>query len=289
MDQPSLMDRIKVTVDFFKSKVSSPPTTLVILGSGLSGVTSFVDELVVEQNFSFNEVPNFPKATVEGHSGRLIFGKLKGVSMAVMLGRSHYYEGNSLHDVTLPIHALHIFGCKTLIVTNAAGGINAAFVPGDIMLITDHINFMGDNPLRGVGGVNPKNMFPDMTNAYSKNFHQLAFDVAKSLDPDLKQGDFMASTGPSYETKAEIRAFRQWGADAIGMSTIPEVIVANYHKMQVIGFSCIANPAADLHPGGMNHGEVVKAMEAIQPKLVKLIGSVIERLGNAGSSENKGN
>jgi purine-nucleoside phosphorylase len=204
-----------------------------------------------------------------------------------MLGRSHYYEGNSMHDVTLPLHALHIFGCKTLIVTNAAGGINAAFLPGDIMLITDHINMMGDNPLRGVGGVNPKNMFPDMTNAYSKTLQPVALDVAKSLDLDLKQGVFLASTGPSYETKAEIRAFRQWGADAIGMSTVPEVIVANYHKMQVVGFSCIANPAADLHPGGMSHGEVVKAMETIQPKLVKLVVGVIERLGNAGTPDNK--
>ncbi|MBI2092163.1 MAG: purine-nucleoside phosphorylase [Deltaproteobacteria bacterium] len=275
--EPSLQDKIKESVDFIKSKIKTPPSILVQLGSGLQ---NFVDELQVDINLSYSEIPHFPKSGVEGHAGRIIFGSWKGVSIAVMLGRAHYYEGFDVREVALPIHALHIVGCKTLIVTSATGGINAAFSPGDIMMITDHINLMGVNPLRGVGAVNPKNQFPDMTNAYSKTLQQIATEIAKQLDLSLKSGVYIAVPGPSYETKAEIRAFRQWGADAVGMSTVPEVIVANYHKMQVLGFSCISNPAADIHPGSMSHAEVLKNMEALQPKLVKLVVGVIERIGN---------
>lgn len=284
--EPPLGERVKETVEFFKSKGVIPPSILIVMGSGLS---SLIDELKVEHNFEYSDVPNFPRSTVEGHAGHIVFGNWKGTQIAVMYGRAHYYEGFEMQEATLPIHALHILGCKTLIVTNASGGINAAFQPGDIMLITDQINFMGMNPLRGIGNINPKNTFPDMTNAYAKNLQQIAIETAKLQETNLKYGVFMAVGGPSYETKAEVRAFRQWGADAVGMSTIPEVIVANYHKMQVLGFSCIANPAADLHPGGMSHAEVVKVMESVQPKLVKLIGGVIERIGNAGTqtSENK--
>ncbi|OGQ48848.1 MAG: purine-nucleoside phosphorylase, partial [Deltaproteobacteria bacterium RIFCSPLOWO2_02_FULL_47_10] len=259
----------------------TPPSILAILGSGLS---SLVDELEVEQNIAYSEIPNFPKSGVEGHAGRIIFGLWKGVPLAVMQGRAHYYEGFDMRDVTLPIHVLHIMGAKTLIITNAVGGINAAFMPGDIMMLTDHINFMGMNPLRGVGPVNPKNPFPDMTSVYSKNLQQVATEVAKQLELPLKTGVYIALAGPSYETRAEIRAFRQWGADAVGMSTVPEVIVASYHKMQILGFSCIGNLAADLHPGGMSHAEVLKAMEGIQPKLVKLIGGVVERIGNVAQT-----
>ncbi len=279
--EPSLIDKVKESVEFLKSKVGTAPSILVILGSGLS---SFVDSVHVEHNIDYSTIPHFPKSGVEGHAGRMIFGKWKDIRVAVMQGRSHYYEGFNSREITLPLHALHIFGCKTLIVSNAAGGINAAFVPGDIMLITDHINLMGVNPLRGIGNINPKNPFPDMTNAYAKNLQQVAADVAKQLDINIKQGVFIGVAGPSYETRAEIRAFRQWGADAVGMSTIPEVIVANYHKMQVLGLSCIANPAADLHTGGMSHAEVLKSIEAVRPNIIKLMGGVIERIGNAGQT-----
>lgn len=278
-------ERIKETVEFLKSRIKIQPSILVILGSGLS---AFIDDIEVDQNIPYSDIPNFPKTNIEGHAGRILFGNLKGVPLAVMHGRGHYYEGIDIRDVALPIHVLHIIGCKTLIVTNAAGGINAAFMPGDIMLITDHINLLGVNPLRGVGSISPKNQFPDMTNAYSKALQQVAQDVAKGLDLSLKGGVFIACAGPSYETKAEVRAFRQWGADAVGMSTVPEVIVANYHKMSVVGLSCIANPAADLHPGGMSHSEVLKNMGDVQPKLVKLVAGMIERIGNVpATSETK--
>lgn len=283
MEKP-LQEKIKESIEFIKSKTKEQPSILIVLGSGLS---SFVDEMKIEQNIAYADIPNFYRSSTEGHVGRLIFGTYKGVSIAVLQGRAHYYEGIDMQDVTLPLHVMHIMGCKIVIVTNAAGGINAAFIPGDIMMMTDHINFMGANPLRGVGGVNPKNPFPDMTGAYSKTLQQAALDAAKQLEIPLKSGVFIALSGPSYETRAEIRAFRAWGADAVGMSTVPEVIVASYHKMQVLGFSCIANPAADLHAGGMNHGEVLRVMETVQPKLVKLIGSVIERIGNANAPENK--
>ncbi|PIR16681.1 MAG: purine-nucleoside phosphorylase [Deltaproteobacteria bacterium CG11_big_fil_rev_8_21_14_0_20_49_13] len=274
---PSYQDRLKETVEFIKAKTRVAPQILVILGSGL---TSLIDEIEVETNLAYNEIPNFPRSTVEGHVGRIIFGAWKGFPLAVMQGRAHYYEGHDVRDITLSTHALHIMGCKTLIVTNAAGGINAAFMPGDIMMMTDHINFMGVNPLRGVGAVNPKNQFPDMTNVYSKNLQQTATEVAKALEIPLRTGVYIATAGPSYETKAEVRAFRQWGADSVGMSTVPEVIVASYHKMQILGFSIIANPAADLHPGNMSHAEVLKNVEDVQTKLVKLIAGVVERIGN---------
>lgn len=278
--EPTLLEKVKASVDAIKAKIKIQPSILVILGSGLS---SFIDEIQVDQNISYADIPNFPKSNVEGHAGRVIFGNWKGVPLAVMQGRSHYYEGVDIAETALSVHVLHLLGCKTMVVTNASGGINAAFMPGDVMLITDHINFMGANPLRGVGAINPKNTFPDMTNAYSKNLQQIALEVAKQIDLSLKSGVYIATGGPSYETKAEVRAFRQWGADAVGMSTIPEVIVASYHKMQVLGLSCIANPAADLHPGGMSHAEVLKNMEAVQPKLIKLIAGVIERIGNVQS------
>lgn len=285
--EPLTFDKVKESVEFLKAKIGggAMPSIMIILGSGLS---SFVDGMKVDHNLAYSDIPHFPRSTVEGHTGHLLIGSWKGVPIAVMQGRAHYYEGVDIRDTAIPIHTLHILGCKTLIVSNAAGGINAAFVPGDIMMITDHINMMGVNPLRGIGGINPKNTFPDMTNAYSKTLQQTVLDIAKQLEVPLKQGVFIGMAGPSYETKAEIRAFRQWGADAVGMSTVPEVIVANYHKMQVLGFSCIANPSADLHIGGMSHAEVLKAMEIVKPNLVKLISSVLERLGNVSpQTENK--
>ncbi len=278
--ESAFQDKLKAAIDFLKPKFKSPPSILVILGSGLS---AFLHGMEVEHDLSYAEVPNFPCSGVEGHAGRLIIGKWKGVSIAVMRGRAHYYEGFDIRDVAIPVHVLHILGCKTLIVTNAAGGINASFSPGDIMMMTDHINMMGANPLRGIGPVNAKNQFPDMTNAYAKNLQQAALEVAAQNGISLKQGVYMAVAGPNYETKSEIRAFRQWGADAVGMSTVPEVIVANYHKMQVLGFSCISNHAADLSVGALSHADVVKVMESVQPRLVDMIAGAIEKIGNVPS------
>lgn len=278
---PSLNDRIKQAVEFLKQEVRFVPSAVVILSGALA---KFTDSLTDTMTIDADKIPYFLKSSTEGHSGKILFGKYKEVPLAVMCGRPHYYEGYSMQEVTFPIHALHVFGAKTLIVTSAGGGINAAFQPGDLMLITDHVNFMGANPLRGVYTQGVKNHFVDMTNAYSKQLQQVAMDVAKHQQIPLQHGVYVAVAGPSYETASEIRAFRQMGADAVGMSTVPEVTVANYHRMQVLGLCCISNFAADLHPGGMHHGEVLKTMQELEPQLVKLLHGVIERIGNAGGS-----
>lgn len=279
--EPTLNERIKQAVEFLKQEVKTPPSILVILSGGL---LKFVDELTDIVTIDAAKIPFFPRSSVEGHSGKIAFGKWKDVPVTVCVGRTHYYEGYSMQEVTFAVHVLHVLGAKTLLITNSAGGVNAAFQPGDLMLITDHINFMGDNPLRGVANQSARMQFVDMTNAYAKQLQQGALEVAQSLGVTLQQGVYLAVSGPSYETGSEIRAFRQMGADAIGMSTVPEVIVANYHRMQVLGISCIANFAADLHPGGMHHGEVLKTVQEVEPQIVKLLQGVVERIGNVGGT-----
>lgn len=271
----TFQEKIKQSVDFIKSQTTIVPSILIVLGSGMSELVSCVKDAV---SIPYQEIPNFAKATAEGHAGRLVIGYLQERPVAVMQGRLHYYEGYSMEAITLPVHVIHTIGAKTLIVTNAVGGINTALVAGDIVMITDHINMMGVNPLIGISVQTPRNQFPDMTNAYDKKLQNIAFSVAEEVGIDLKSGVYIALSGPSYETKSEIKVFRQWGADIVGMSLVPEVIVANYHKMQVLGLSCVANPAADLHPGGMHHGEVLRTVQEAQPKLAKLIMGVVARL-----------
>ncbi|MBI4237121.1 MAG: purine-nucleoside phosphorylase [Deltaproteobacteria bacterium] len=283
METPSFVanwnERLKQAVDFLKKEIGTPPSVHVILSGGL---TQFLDALTDTRTLDTAQIPNFPLSRAEGHKGQIVFGKYKEVPLSVSVGRVHYYEGYSLQEATFPIHALHVFGAKTLLVVNAAGGINPGFAPGDLMLIRDHINFLGDNPLRGVA-IQSKQQFVDMTGAYSKALMQHAYEVAKQQQIELHEGVYVATTGPSYETPAEIRAFRQMGADAAGMSTVPEVIVASFHRMSVLGVSCITNLAADLHPGGMHHGEVLKAIQAMEPRLVALLLGVIERTTKTGS------
>ncbi|MBI2343148.1 MAG: purine-nucleoside phosphorylase [Deltaproteobacteria bacterium] len=270
--------RVKETVDFFKHAVDGPPQVVVILSGGLQTLTEALDN---KQVFHNQDIPNFPKPTAEGHRGDVVFGTCAGQRVAVLMGRSHYYEGYSMLDITMPLHALHVFGAKTLLISNAAGGINPSYTPGDLMVIRDHINFMGDNPLRGIANQS-KQQFVDMTNAYTPSLRQAALSLAPQVGVTLHEGVYLATSGPSYETPAEIRAFRNFGADAVGMSTIPEVIVANFHRMQVMGISCIANLAADLHSGGMNHAEVLRAVKGAEPHLVTLFLRIIERLGGNG-------
>lgn len=277
MSQPastlSYNDRVKQAVDFLKKEIGAAPSVVLMLSGGL---TQLVEQLTDVKTLDGAQIPHFPVSKAEGHKGQFLFGKYKDISVVVALGRTHYYEGLSMQEITFPLHALHVFGAKTLITTNAAGGINPGFAPGDLMVIRDHINFMGDNPLRGVA-IHAKQQFVDLTNAYSKPLMQIARDVAKQHKIELHEGVYLAVPGPSYETPAEIRAFRQLGADSVGMSTVPDIIVANFHKMQVLAISCIANLAADLHPGNMNHAEVLKAMQLMEPRLVQLLLGVLER------------
>lgn len=269
----------KEAVEFLKKEVATPPSVLVVLSGGLQRL---VDALDGVKRLSATDIPHFPCSTAEGHTGEIAFGQYQQVPVAVMLGRTHYYEGLPMQVITFPVHVLHMFGAKTLLITNAAGGINPTFTPGDLMMIRDHINLMGDNPLRGVS-TQTKYQFVDMTNAYQTSLQQQMQDVARAQDLNMKEGVYLATPGPSYETPAEIRAFRHMGADAVGMSTVPEVIVANSHRMHVAGISCIANMAADLHPGSMNHAEVLKAVQGAEPKLVQLLLGLIERIGKSGT------
>lgn len=273
--EKNYFEKVEAAAKFIKGKIKTLPKVMVVLSGGL---TKFVEKIESPVTVLAADVPNFPRATAEGHSGKMIFGRLEGRDIVALQGRYHYYEGHPMESVVFPTFVMNSLGAKTLVVTNATGGVNASFKPGDIMLITDHINFMYDSPLRGITTQRPENQFPDMTNAYSKRLQKIAHDAAKGAGVDLKVGVYLASYGPNYETRAEIKMFRAWGADSIGMSVVPEVTAANYLGMEAVGFSCIANMAADLHAGGMNHHEVLDAMKKMEDRLVRLLIGVIKNL-----------
>jgi len=257
------------------------PQVGIITGSGLSGLTREVEEPFVIPN---GEIPDFPPATVEGHPGRLVFGHLAGKAVAVMQGRSHFYEGYPLEQVTLPVRVIRALGAETLIVTNAAGGLNEAFKAGDLMLITDHISLVGmagHSPLFGPNDERLGPRFVDMSGAYDKELRKIALEVGRELGLELRQGVYVMVGGPTFETPAEIRFLRFMGADAVGMSTVPEVVVARHGGMQVLGISHISNMAVG-HPleakkEGL-HEEVLEAGEKALPKLLALIKGVLGRI-----------
>lgn len=257
------------------------PQVGIITGSGLSGLTEEVEEPFVIPN---GEIPDFPPATVEGHPGRLVFGYLAGKAVAVMQGRSHFYEGYPLEQVTLPVRVIRALGADTLIVTNAAGGLNEAFKAGDLMLITDHISLVGmggHSPLFGPNDERLGPRFVDMSGAYDKELRKIALEVGRELGLELRQGVYAMVGGPTFETPAEIRFLRFMGADAVGMSTVPEVVVARHGGMQVLGISHISNMAVG-HPleakkEGL-HEEVLEAGEKALPKLLALIKGVLGRI-----------
>jgi purine-nucleoside phosphorylase len=257
------------------------PQVGIITGSGLSGLTEEVEEPFVIPNV---EIPDFPPATVEGHPGRLVFGYLVGKAVAVMQGRSHFYEGYPLEQVTLPVRVIRALGADTLIVTNAAGGLNEAFKAGDLMLITDHISLVGmggHSPLFGPNDERLGPRFVDMSGAYDKELRKIALEVGRELGLELRQGVYVMVGGPTFETPAEIRFLRLLGADAVGMSTVPEVVVARHGGMRVLGISHISNMAVG-HPleakkEGL-HEEVLEAGEKALPKLLALIKGVLGRM-----------
>ena len=262
-------------------RVPVRPQVGIITGSGLSGLTEEVEEPFVIPNV---EIPDFPPATVEGHPGRLVFGHLAGKAVAVMQGRSHFYEGYPLEQVTLPVRVIRALGADTLIVTNAAGGLNEAFKAGDLMLITDHISLVGmagHSPLFGPNDERLGPRFVDMSGAYDKELRKIALEVGRELGLELRQGVYVMVGGPTFETPAEIRFLRLLGADAVGMSTVPEVVVARHGGMRVLGISHISNMAVG-HPleakkEGL-HEEVLEAGEKALPKLLALIKGVLGRI-----------
>ncbi len=260
------MADLKATKEFLESKLAGfKPEVALVVGSGLSGITKDVIKPVV---IPYTDIPHFPKPTVAGHARQLIFGELTGKKLLVLSGRFHFYEGRPLDEIVYPIHVVDALGIKTVIVTNAAGGINPRFNPGDLMLIEDHINFMGVNPLIGSGN---GNRFTDMSQAYSTRLREKMVAAAEKSQIPVWNGVYLATTGPTYETPAEVKAFAWWGADAVGMSTVPEVIIARFHNIEVAGISCITNLAAGISSKKLSHEEVLAVGKNMQDKLAKLL------------------
>ena len=269
------MKRIDQIVEYLKSQVSFVPDVLVILGSGLGSMAEHVENKIIVK---YEDIPEFLVSTVEGHAGQFVFGDYKGKKVAMMQGRFHYYEGYSMKEVTLPVFVLNRLGVQNMIVTNACGGVNESLLPGDLMLIEDHLNFTGNNPLMGKNLDSFGARFPDMSKVYNRDLMGLAERVGKEEGIPLKRGVYAMYTGPSYETPAEIRAYRTLGADAIGMSTVPEAIVANYAGMKVLGVSCITNMAAGILDQPLNHEEVIEVSTRVREGFTTLISRVIEEM-----------
>jgi len=260
------------TIDFIKGKTNGfEPEIGLILGSGLG---EFADEYC-EYAVSYNEIPNFIKSNVVGHKGRLVFAEIEGKKVVMMQGRNHFYEGHSMAEITYPVKVMKKLGVKTLILTNAAGSVNESFRPADLMIITDHINFMGTNPLIGENDSTLGERFPDMSEVYKKDLVSLAEKCAEKLCIDIQKGVYMACTGPSYETPAEIAMARTFGADAIGMSTVPEAIVANYCGIKVLGISCISNPASGISDLQLSHNEVIETTNRAKKRFKALITEIL--------------
>ncbi|WJP99389.1 purine-nucleoside phosphorylase [Geobacillus stearothermophilus] len=274
------MDRhmIEKAADVLRQRMPAPPAIGLILGSGLGVLAEEIEEAV---RIPYEEIPGFPVSTVEGHAGRLVCGRLEGAAVVAMQGRFHYYEGYSLREVTFPVRVMKALGVRQLIVTNAAGGVNKQFRPGDLMIISDHINLLGTNPLIGPNDPELGPRFPDLTEAYSRRLRQLAKEAAAKLGLRVQEGVYVANTGPSYETPAEIRMIRTLGGDAVGMSTVPEVIVARHGGMEVLGISCISNMAAGMSDAPLHHDEVVETAERVKTDFLRFIKAIVAEMAKS--------
>lgn len=261
--------------EFLRGQFPAKPKIGLILGSGLGILADEMEEAV---EIPYAHIPHFPVSTVEGHAGTLVGGKLAGKWVVAMKGRFHYYEGYSLEQVTFPVRVMHFLGVDTLVVTNAAGGIQPQWQAGDLMVIKDHLNLMFCNPLIGPNDEQLGPRFPDMSRAYDPHLRSLAHEVARELGIPLREGVYAGLTGPSYETPAEIRMLRTLGGDAVGMSTVPEVIVANHMGMRVLGLSCIANLAAGVQDVPLSHEEVMATAQKIRDRFVQLVRGIIGKM-----------
>lgn len=266
------------TVDFIRGRIPRPPRATLVLGSGLGGLADEIEDPVF---IPFDEIPGFPRRTqaLVGHAGRLVVGRLEGVQVAAMQGRFHLYEGWTPAEVALPVRALAAAGSGVLLLTNAAGGLRPGMEPGDLMVIADHINLMGQNPL--IGPVAPGEIrFPDMSAPYDPAFRAEAEKVALELGIPVTQGVYCALSGPSYETPAEIRMLARLGADAVGMSTVPEVLVARALGVRCLGISCITNLAAGLGGATLSHEEVMEVGERVRDRLAALVRGILPRIAS---------
>lgn len=266
---------IEQTAQYLLSKVTKRPKIAIVLGSGLGELIHHIEE---KEEISYEMIPNFPVSTVEGHSGKLIFGKLGGQEIVAMQGRFHYYEGYDMKKVTFPIRVMKAIGIQTLFLSNAAGGMNPDFVVGDIMLITDHINLFPEHPLRGKNDKELGVRFPDMHEAYSKRLLKLAEKIADERKILLQKGVYVGTQGPTFETPAEYKYFHIIGGDAVGMSTVPEVIVAVHAGIEVFAVSVITDMWYENNPVSVSHEEVLEAANAAQPKMTAIMKELITRL-----------
>ncbi|AZV44206.1 purine nucleoside phosphorylase [Peribacillus asahii] len=270
-----MYEQLEKAAAFIKSKITDVPSVGLILGSGLGVLAAEIEQPIV---LPYQEIPNFPVSTVEGHAGKLVIGKLSGKTVVAMQGRFHFYEGYSMSQVTFPVRVMKLLGVETLIVTNAAGSVNESFTPGDLMLITDHINCMGTNPLIGSNDARFGPRFPDMSEAYNKELRSLAKQIAATQGLDLKEGVYVGNTGPAYETPAEVRMARVIGGDAVGMSTVPEVIVARHCGLKVLGISCMTNMAAGILDQPLSHEEVIETTEKVKSRFLRFVKEIVKEL-----------
>jgi purine-nucleoside phosphorylase len=268
-------DRVQQAAAWLTERAGGVPDVAIVLGSGLG---EFTAGLSAASAFDYTAIPNWPASTVVGHAGKLVVGTLAGKRVAALSGRAHFYEGHDLRTVTFATRAVGALGVRTLLLTNAAGGINLGFTPGTLMLMDDHINLMGTNPLVGSNDDRFGPRFPDMSEVYSKRLRTLAGEAARACGVELAHGVYAAVHGPSYETPAEIRYLRTIGADAVGMSTVPEAIAARHMGLEVLGISCITNMAAGVLPQPLDHNEVMETARRVRGSFIALLEGIIERL-----------
>lgn len=269
---------IEVAKRLIQGRTQLRPTVAVVLGSGLG---AFADELIERVDIPYSAIPQWPVSTAVGHAGKLIIGKLGGVDAAVMAGRAHLYEGNTANQVAYGVRVLHSIGVRSIVFTNAAGGINTSFERGGLVLISDHINLQGCNPLVGPNDDKLGPRFPDMSEAYSRELREIAKRVASELCIPMNEGVYAAMLGPCYETPAEIRFLRTIGADVVGMSTVLEVIAANHLGMKALGLSCVTNMAAGILQQKINHEEVLETGAMVRETLVRFLRELLPRLAEA--------
>jgi purine-nucleoside phosphorylase len=271
----SLYERAEKAARMIRAHAGAEVSVAIVLGSGLG---AFADDLTDAVAIPYQEIPGFARSTVEGHAGRLVIGKTGAVTVAAMQGRFHFYEGYSLEDVTFPIRVLKRLGVHTLVLTNAAGALNTEFAPGSLMVISDHINLLGANPLTGPNDDRFGPRFPDLTLVYAAELQNMVIEEAHAMGTEMRRGIYAALSGPSYETPAEIHMVRTLGADAVGMSTVPAAIVARHMDMQVIGISCITNLAAGVSNRPIDHSQVMAIGERVRGQFTELLRRVVKRL-----------
>ena len=272
----SVLERLNKAADYIKTKTDASPKIGIVLGSGL-GV--YVERIQDPTVIPYEDIPGFPQTSVEGHDGKLIIGKTEGVDVAVFQGRFHFYEGHALEDVVMPVRVLSMLGVEKLILTNASGGINESYAPGDLVCITDHINMTGNNPLIGPNYAELGPRFPDMTRAYDPELREMIHNAAKNIGIDLKNGIYAGVLGPTYETPAEIKMLKTIGGDLVGMSTVPEAIAAHHAGLRVTGIACVTNMAAGIGGEKLTHEDVKLVAQKAMQKFSDLVSAAVKEMG----------